>query len=577
MADNSTLNDFCGIFRGNQSFYVKHQAPFTEHEGKLKAAWTGFATDKKTKKFLPVTKELYREHLNGKDGLAIAPLTDIKDKRNVCFYAVIDIDAYGVNYKWLVRRLYELGFKFSAFLSKSGGLHIYFFFSEPEPGDKVIAALAKIVEVFGLGRLYTTDKGKSKVEIFPKQATYVPGDGKVNCLFLPFYNSANRGGCKNKMLTAEGTLLGIKKALPVIESMFTSVKEIEETLSKLPYNDAPFCIQMILLTGALTENSGRNELLFTAALYLRLKFGKEFNERELEAMNSCLEAPLAHKDINQIYKSATEKDWQIWGRCKKAPMCEYCDRKLCKQRTFGVGRDKNNYVSNVEFGKIIRVLAEEPYYLWDARLAGNEEYKQVRIDGEADLLNQKVVQKACIRYLNQTPTTIKMVAWETKVNECLAQLEEIKVSRETDTSSMSILRKYFFRYLTHRQTQNGQPYMITLGQVYHEKGSGKKKGAYYFEAEGFTKFLTVENFRWRELNMREQLLSYGCTDGEVKYTTPSGAVKIIKCWKRVEDNELLELDTFYEDVYEGDQDIIQRHKLQKEDAREGDDGSDAKF
>jgi hypothetical protein len=577
MADDSTLDTFYGIFRGNESFYVKHQAPFTEHEGKLKAKWFGFAKDRKTKEFLPVTKEAYREHLNGGDGLAIAPLMDVKDKRNVCFYAAIDIDVYDVNYKWLVRRLYDLGFKFAAFLSKSGGLHIYFFFMEPEPGDRVIQALAKIVEVFGLNRLYTSDKGKSKVEIFPKQTAYASEESKGSCLFLPFYNSAKKNGCRNKMLSAEGTLLGIKKALTVIEGMFTSVREIEDTLSGLPYSDAPFCIQMVLLAGALTENSGRDDFIFTAALYLKLKLGKDF-KGELEGMNNCLEAPLEQEDIDRIYKSATEKDWQIWGRCKKPPMSEYCDRALCRKRTFGVGRDKNNYVSNVEFGKIVRVLAEEPYYLWDARLAGSEEYTQVRIDGESDLLNQKIVQKACIRYLNQTPITTKMATWEAKVNECLAQLVEIKIARETDTSSMSVLRRCFLRFLARRQAKNGLPQVVLVGRVYREEGAGEDGGsAYYFEVDGFQRYLATENIQMRGINLREQLLAYGCTEGEIKYTTLSGITKTIKCWKRAEDEELRELGAFFEDAYEGNQDTIQRDTWKKEKAGEGDDGGNTNF
>jgi hypothetical protein len=431
------------------------------------------------------------------------------------------------------------------------------------------------VEVFGLGRLYTSDKGKSKVVVFPKQPTFVPGDTKVNCLFLPFYNAKKGGECRNKMLTADGTLLPVGKALPIIESMFTSVKEIEDILSGLPYRDAPYCIQMILLTGALAETSGRHDFLFTAALYLKLKLKQDF-KAELEAMNDCLEAPLEQADIDSTYKSAIGKDWQIWGRCKKAPMCEYCDRKLCKKRTFGVGRDKDNYVSNIEFGKLIRVLAEEPYYLWDARLAGNEEYKQVRIDGEASLQNQKIVQQACIRYLNQTPITLKTTAWEATLNKCLGLIEEVEVAKETDTSNMSILRRYFFRYLTHKQIQNGQPYLVALGLVFHEKGTGEKEGGYYFEAEGFKKYLAVENFQVRGINLREQLLAYGCAEGEVKYTV-NGNEKTIRCWKHAEDAELLELDAFFEDVYEGDRDIIQKNKLRKEEPGEGGDGSDTNF
>jgi hypothetical protein len=577
MADDSTLDVFCGLFRGNLSFYVKHQAPFREQEGKLKARWVGFAVDKKTKEALPVTKELYKAHLSGGDGLAIAPLTDTKDKQNVCFYAAIDIDVYNVNFTWLVRRLYDAGFKFAAFLSKSGGLHIYFFFNDPEPGERVVETLNKLVEVYGLAKLYASDKSKSKVEVFPKQTVYIPGSGMVNCLLLPFYNAIKRDACRTKMLTAEGTLLGIKKAVAAIPGMFTSINAVEETIAGLPYNDAPFCIQMILLTGALTENSGRNDFLFTAALYLKLKYRKDFKDH-LDTMNGCLEAPLEQEDADRIYDSVIKSDWQIWGRCKRAPMNGYCDRALCKKRTFGVGRDKDNRVSNVEFGKIVRVLAERPYYIWDARLAGSDEYKQVRIDGEADLLNQNVVQRACIRYLNQTPITLKKTVWEEKVNESLALIEEIKIAKETDTSDMSVLRKHFFRYLTHRQVQDGQPYMVAVGRVYYKKGSEEdNEGVYYFESEGFLKYLMSENFKLQGINLREQLREYGCTEGEIPYTTSDGTEKAIKCWMRKEDEELRELNTFFEDVYEGDQGIIQKDTLRKKDSGEEHSGDDTKF
>jgi hypothetical protein len=125
VSENKTLGLFYNIFRGNTSFFVKHQAPFAEKDGKLKASWCGFAVynkhcpppeGKENGDLIPVTKDLYREHLNGGDGLAIAPLTNTQDKRNVCFYAAIDIDVYGVNFTWLVSRLYRAGFKFAAFL-----------------------------------------------------------------------------------------------------------------------------------------------------------------------------------------------------------------------------------------------------------------------------------------------------------------------------------------------------------------------------------------------------------------------------------------------------------------------------
>jgi hypothetical protein len=561
MSDGSSLDRFFGLFRGNREFYVRHQAPFTEKDGKFTAASCGFAKDPETQEFLPVTRQLFKDHLNGGDGLAIAPLLNTDEATNVCFYAAIDIDAYDVNFTPLVRRLHSHGFKFAAFLSKSGGLHIYFLFDYPEPAKEAIETLRKVVELFGIAKLYP----KGLVEIFPKQAAYTPGSSVANCLFLPFYNAAN--GSRQNMLTAEGKLLPISKALTAAEGARSSAKEIEQTLAGLPYSDAPFCVQTILLSGALAENSGRNEFLFTAALYFKLKSPDDVEEELLKA-NGLLEAPLEDADVIRIAESAVKKDYQIWGRCKKPPCSEYCDRRLCKTREYGVGRGKNNMVSNVEFGKITRMLSEEPYYLWEARLAGTEEYVQVRIDGEADLLSQKVVQKACIRYLNQTPVTVKQIAWEKTLNDCLSAIEEVEVEEGTDTTELSALRGCFMRFLTHRKAQSDQPYLVQTGQAYC------RDGVYYFTSEGVKQHLATEKFNLKGYNLREQLLSYGCSQAELTYINPHGAERTISCWKKLEDEELRGMGDFYDDIYEGDADILSKDVSNEEDEGHEDSGGD---
>jgi hypothetical protein len=567
MADSSTLDRFFGLFRGNCSFYVRHLPPFKEdHNGKLAPSKIGFVKDPDTGDFAQVTREQFKAHLSGEEGLALSPLTNYGERNNVCFYAAMDIDAYsGVNFAPLVRRLYDAGLKFAACLSKSGGLHVYFFFVDVEPASEAIAALGRIVAVFGLKKTYP------KLEIFPKQAVYTPGEGAASCLFLPFFNAAN--GSRQNMLTAEGKTLPINKALAVMQSMLTTTQDMARAMDELPYNDAPYCVQAILLSGALGENSGRNEFLFTAALYLKLKYPDGFLE-ELRQANERFDVPLEDGEIAAMHESVMARDYQIWGRCKKSPCSEYCDKKLCREREFGVGRGKGNMVSNVEFGKIVRVLAEEPYYLWDARLSGTEEYVQVRIDGEADLLNQKVVQKACIRYLNQTPETVKQLVWEKKLNDCLSEIEEVEIAKGTDTTEASAMRECFMRFLTHKRAQNNRPELVNAGQVFY------RDGFFYFSSGGVTRYLAAEKFSLRGYNLREQLRSYGCVDADLEYHTPQGEERSISCWKKEEDDELLNMSVFYDDVYEGDTDILQKERVRSDETGERedeDDGLDVKF
>ena len=597
MSDNAVLNAFYGIFRGSTQFFVRHQAPFSESEGKLKAKWCGFAVynkhtpapeGKEAGDLIPLTIDHYLAHLNGGDGLAVSPLMNVEDnsgavvKRNVCYFAAIDIDVYETNFTWLVRRLYQHGFRFVAALSKSGGLHLYFFFNDAEPADKVIGALARIVQVFGLDRLYVNAKNKSKVEIFPKQSTFIPGDKNANCLFLPFYNAANSAECRNKVLTAEGKLIGIAKALPVIESMFTTVAEINTVIDGLPYSDAPFCIQMILLTGALTENAGRNNFLFSAAIYLKKKYRDGFYDC-FEEMNDCLEAPLGKQDIEHTYNSVTDTEKNYDGyKCKDSPCVDYCDKKLCKQREYGVGREKGNHNTGAEYwGKLVRYdtgEGKEPYYTWEIQVPDRDKAEKVQVDSHKELLNQTVVQQCCLRDLNWVPFRVSENDWIANVRKGLVGIDDepdriIKVPPAADTTEMAMLRESFMKFLTHKQIQkNGQPYMVKNGQVYYTDG------AYYFDTRGLLDFLRMEKFTPGKFNLGNWLTKeQKCIqDEELVYQTPKGERRSLKCWKKLETPELRAMNVFYEDVYEGDADIIQRIPLEDKEAG-GDDGDDTKF
>lgn len=549
MGDAPITQKFFSIFKGNMGFYVKHQPPFSMDEnGKVKGRWVGIAKDKH-KNILGVTEEKYKEHLEGGDGIAIEPLCE----NNKCFFATIDIDVIGVNYTSLIQRLYKYGLKFAPFVSKSGGLHIYFFFIEAERGSDVIDMLNRVVDTFGLNRLYTSDKGKSKVEVFPKHAVLKP-DSQGSCVFLPYYNAAGRS--KQKLITDDGSLVGIQKAVTFMESVFTSVKEMNSALDKLPYNDAPFCIQMITLTGALGEGDGRNDFIFSAAVYLKKKQKENFLE-ELKAINNELAEPQPDADVEATYKSVLAKDFQY--KCKSGPCAEYCDTRLCKQREYGVGRDKGNRFTGFScWGEISRVMAEEPYYIWKVQVDEDGPFKDLRLDGEADLMNEFVVARACVRYLNRAPLIVKPNDWVAIVNGSLAGIEDrtIVIPRNTDTTEMSALRDYFVRFLSHKQIQNGQPYLVKLGQVY------RSDGIYYFTTEGFKRYLGVQKFNLGRVNLREELLRFGCEAGDLEYKLPGGS-KTLACWKKSSDDEIAEMDTFYDDVMEADKLVLSDNKLNK--------------
>jgi hypothetical protein len=144
------------------------------------------------------------------------------------------------------------------------------------------------------------------------------------------------------------------------------------------------------------------------------------------------------------------------------------------------------------------------------------------------------------------------------------------VSKEMDTTELGEIYDLFLRYLTHSQIHNGKPQMVRMGRVYHAEG------AYYFTTGGIREFLRTKKFSMGRINLHDQLQAYGCFEGELAYKTAKGTEKTVKCWKKLDDEELLEMDAFYDEVYDGDADTP-RKSASDNDQEEGNGDEETKF
>ena len=80
----------------------------------------------------------------------------------------------------------------------------------------------------------------------------------------------------------------------------------------------------------------RNTVFFNAAQYLYRKYGsREAVYEHLNAINILGEIGLCDKEIAGVSAGAERK--QYGYQCNTEPLKSYCNRKLCKQRQFGVG------------------------------------------------------------------------------------------------------------------------------------------------------------------------------------------------------------------------------------------------
>ena len=515
MVSNIDEQRFLQIFKGKNNTYVKNELPKTRpQEGeKIKT--------KITNNEGKVDKELLSHHLLGDFGVGICPV----NAEGKCYFGVIDIDMYKPKIKRVLHFIKEYQLPLLPFRSKSGGLHVYLILTKSVSAKTMRETLNNISYYFSLDMLY----GKGKVEVFPKQDK---AEGFGSSITLPYFN------CENPytyLLDLDGNQVEFKDALEYIQKHLTTIEAVKDALEKLPYNDAPPCIQRILLSEEVGgEDTGRNNFLFSFAVYAKKKYGSGF-ESYVEAINSSFESPLEGSVVDQTCASVRDNEYIY--KCKDIPCNRFCNKTECKKREFGLGKDKGHFM-DIEFGQLFRYMTAEPYYIWKLRLQGQEQWKDVVFKDEGYLLDQKNFAKMCIRYLNKAPYQVSNNDWNQTLNTILPNLIEVEVKQESDTSGLSIVRNAFILYLANKQTRRDTPYQVRGGLCYRKVENGKAK--FFFTAQGFTKYLQNQKVNFDMALMRETLKQFGAIEDILVYTNSFGEEMRFPCWSKEEDESINE-------------------------------------
>lgn len=531
MADTIEAQRFNLLFKGKNDSYVQNGFPLEKPaEGtKIKTEIRQVSGE--------VNAELLLKHLEGNFAVGVCPVNT--DGR--CFFGVIDIDYYQNKILKVLDFIREYQLPLLPFRSKSGGMHLYLFVQKAVSAKDMRAVLSKIAYYFCLDSLY----GDNKVEIFPKQDK---AKGFGSCITLPYFNAED---AYTYLMTLDGEPVSFKKALNIIKQSIVTLEDVLECLDKLPYNDAPPCIQRILLSGVIGGNdTGRNNFLFSYSVYAKKKYGESF-EDSVRRVNNSFNEPLEDAVIDRITASVTENEYVY--KCKDIPCKGFCNKGECSKREFGLGRNKGHF-TGIDYGQMYRYMAAEPYYVWLLRLHGQEEWKKVIFKDEGYLLDQRNFAKLCIRFLNSAPLQVSNNDWYAVLNTVLPNIEEVEVKQETDTSGKALIRTAFLAYLSNKMARNDRPYQIHVGLCVRQKvvkdGTGLYK--YFFTHQGFTDYLKNQKINFDASLLRETLKSFGAEEDVLVYTNAIGEERRCICWSKVEDKDINEAYTGMLEVEEGD-------------------------
>ena len=538
MSASEFAGDFYKLFVGNRGFYVEHPFDIDEKKKKSsdKVASEAYFKDGE------VTETLYERHLEGAKGLGICPINE----SNKCKFGVIDIDDYSANYSRLVDTIYEYSLPIFPFRTKSGGMHLYVFFKKEVAAKSVVESLESVCSYLGLKETFVS-RGKTKVEIIPKQVRLAAG-GHGATITLPYFRCHKP---KSYLYGQNMSEIGIEGAIKAIRTGATSIEEMDDALKSLPYSDAPKCIQTILLGPSLEKDSGRNNFLFSCAVYLKKKHGDGFFDK-LQELNNTLIDPLDEVSLKKTAESVRANEYNY--KCKDVPCEQFCDRAVCSKREFGVGKEKGHF-TGLDYGTLTRYKSEEPYYVWELRRQDDTNpYKKITFKSAAQLMDQKYFASVCIDQLSFAPTTMDNFRWTKVLNTCLEKVVEQEIKMSTDTSSMAEIKNAFYEYLSQKKTRRDMPYQIKLGLVHCVDDR------LYFTHKGFQDYLEVAKLRLVQSNLREVLLSFGATEDTLQYKSKRGVDMSVPCWMKKVDDRLRELTDYFSDVIEGDIGVIESEK-----------------
>lgn len=288
---------------------------------------------------------------------------------------------------------------------------------------------------------------------------------------------------------AAGQPLSFDNALSYIKTKRVTLTEARAFLDDIPHASGPPCLQSIAILNHIDKGGGRNNYLFSFGVYLK-KADPEFWEQKLFSINEALDEPISRDELEiTVVNSLRKKDYAY--KCNDAPCVDYCRKAVCKTRDYGIGKE-GGYFSELEYGRLFQVKAYEPYYEWEVRLLGDEEFKRLRFQSEADIIGQDSFLRLCFRELHILPVKLKQSEWYKLINQALKELTIVGVESEDDTTPIGLLRSIFIEFLTARAMAQTRD-QIANKRVYHDI----KEKAYYFRTQDLIDFIfLVKNFRY---------------------------------------------------------------------------------
>ena len=435
-----------------------------------------------------VTDKHWEDHLNGVEpSLGIVPINE----NNECRWGCIDVDKYNLDHRKLLNKL-PMGVPLSVCRSKSGGAHIFLFTTDFVPAKLMRDKLMSLSAVLGFG----------KAEVFPKQIELKSQDDTGNFLNLPYFN------CKNTTrycFDSNGQAVTIDVFLNSVKVSALTPKELQDLKIQRPqseFSDGPPCLES--LTREKLED-GRDRVLFQYTVYAKKKWPEEWRSKLSSFNHKYFATPLTDDVIER--KKKDNKDYGF--KCTEEPMCNHCDKTLCRTRKFGIGTQ----VLFPQLSDLQIVKLDPPIY----RL--NVDGERVELKSE-QLQEQRLFIRACMDQIYKYPPKLKPKDYDIMITSLLENKE--MVDAPAGASKQEQLSQHLENYCTMRTAEGSTKEDMESGNVWNKDGYH-----HFIFSEFFHKFL--HRHKWTEkydVTLLWLLEHNGCE--HVRMTVGKKKISVIK-------------------------------------------------
>jgi hypothetical protein len=476
---------FDGLGRSSGRYVVPDGAKADAHGKILGRAWTSK---------IPVTLALWEDHLSGKKvdvrdektneplhgsiGMGIVPIRD--DATAV--FAAIDIDVYPLDLTALVARVRALKLPLVPVRSKSGGCHLYAFFTVPTPAPLIRERLME----------WAVALNHPGVEVFPKQASLTQ-HSEGDWINIPY-----AGGSRSVRyaLKDDGSAMTVDEFIKAADAAAITPLELEAFEVVAPEEQgeaaedwlgAPPCLRTLARTGF---GDWGNNGLYNIGVYRKMA-GSGNLEADLSEYNrKYLNGQVGPRDVAAVAKSVGKKNY--FYKCKDQPIVAVCNRAVCLKCEHGVGSGAGD--PGVVFGEMSRVETDPITWIWS-------------IDGyeielsTPDLSEQRRFKLAVMEKLSKVFRPMKPEEWDKLIGEKMASAKTIKVPE--DGTKEGQFWAHLANFCTGRARAKAMD-EILRGQAYTDKDAGRA----YFRSTDFFAYLTTHRFQvaeregWRFLRHR---------------------------------------------------------------------------